>query len=85
MEEATDIYYSRLFEGPFLYTYSIGLCILGQMIVNTIQDFCFELHMIVIEFFLQNNFSVGFAYAACNYVLLVIFCRIGENVKQAVS
>lgn len=35
--------------------------------------------------FLQLGYTSGYGSAMCNYILLLIFCYLGENLKQTVS
>lgn len=83
LAECLEVYYVRLFIGPFLFMYSISFSIFGQMIVSEIK--CVISSRYSLAFFSQLGYPSGYGFALCSYILLLIFCSLGENTKFAVS
>lgn len=83
-----EVYYLKLFAGPFLFTFSISLSIFAQLIVNTISFLGLHIACLLkmlLFIFLKLNFPAGYACAICCYVQLMIMCYTGNSVKMAVK
>lgn len=81
----------ELLMGPVFTTYSISLSLFAIFVV---QHFIFSIRTFFIRpidnaefnlYYFQHDFPSGYGLIFGNYVVLIIFCYLGEELNQTVS